>query len=125
MGLTQNRGVYGVFETGSRFEAKEVVRSGDATGTTAPVGGNAGDYTITGAAGGSPSSSASGQSTGGVGTAKAALQYLSLMKEELGNEWLEPHLFRIGASSLLTDIERQLEHYVTGNYSAAHRHAQP
>jgi deoxyribose-phosphate aldolase len=62
---------------------------------------------------------------GGVGTAKAALQYLTLMKEELGNEWLEPHLFRIGASSLLTDIERQLEHYVTGSYSAAHRHAQP
>lgn len=62
---------------------------------------------------------------GGVSTAKAALQYLTLMKEELGNEWLEPHLFRIGASSLLTDIERQLEHHVTGNYSAAHRHAQP
>jgi deoxyribose-phosphate aldolase len=62
---------------------------------------------------------------GGVSTAKSALQYLTVMKEELGNEWLEPHLFRIGASSLLTDIERQLEHYVTGNYSAAHRHAQP
>ena len=62
---------------------------------------------------------------GGVSSAKAALQYLTLMKEELGNEWLEPHLFRIGASSLLTDIERQLEHYVTGSYSAAHRHAQP
>ena len=62
---------------------------------------------------------------GGVSTAKSALQYLTVMKEELGNEWLEPHLFRIGASSLLTDIERQLEHYVTGNYSASHRHAQP
>jgi deoxyribose-phosphate aldolase len=62
---------------------------------------------------------------GGVGTAKAALQYMTVMKEELGNDWLEPHLFRIGASSLLTDIERQLEHHVTGNYSAAHRHAQP
>jgi deoxyribose-phosphate aldolase len=62
---------------------------------------------------------------GGVSSAKGALQYLTLMKEELGNEWLEPHLFRIGASSLLTDIERQVEHYVTGNYSAAHRHAQP
>jgi deoxyribose-phosphate aldolase len=62
---------------------------------------------------------------GGVGTAKGALQYMTVMKEELGNDWLEPHLFRIGASSLLTDIERQLEHYVTGNYSAAHRHAQP
>ncbi|MES2126052.1 MAG: deoxyribose-phosphate aldolase [Pseudomonadota bacterium] len=62
---------------------------------------------------------------GGVSTAKSALQYLTLMKEELGREWLEPHLFRIGASSLLTDIERQLEHYVTGAYSANHRHAQP
>lgn len=62
---------------------------------------------------------------GGVATAKSALQYLTLMKEELGNEWLEPHLFRIGASSLLTDIERQLEHHVTGNYSANYRHAQP
>jgi deoxyribose-phosphate aldolase len=62
---------------------------------------------------------------GGVATAKTALQYLVLMKEELGNDWLQPHLFRIGASSLLTDIERQLEHYVTGSYSAAHRHAQP
>ena len=62
---------------------------------------------------------------GGVSSAKSALQYLTLMKEELGNAWLQPHLFRIGASSLLTDIERQLEHYVTGNYSANHRHAQP
>ena len=62
---------------------------------------------------------------GGVSSAKSALQYLTLMKEELGNEWLQPHLFRIGASSLLTDIERQLEHYVTGSYSANHRHAQP
>ncbi len=62
---------------------------------------------------------------GGVSTAKSALQYLTVMKEELGNAWLEPHLFRIGASSLLTDIERQLEHHVSGNYSAAQRHAQP
>ena len=62
---------------------------------------------------------------GGISTAKLALQYLILMKEELGREWLEPHLFRLGASSLLTDIERQLEHYVTGHYSAAHRHAMP
>jgi deoxyribose-phosphate aldolase len=62
---------------------------------------------------------------GGVSSAKAALQYLTLMKEELGIEWMQPHLFRIGASSLLTDIERQLEHFVTGHYSAAHRHAMP
>ena len=62
---------------------------------------------------------------GGVSSAKAALQYLTLMKEELGIEWMQPRLFRIGASSLLTDIERQLEHFVTGHYSAAHRHAIP
>ena len=46
-----------------------------------------------------------------------------LIKEELGNEWLDPHLFRFGASSLLGDIERQLEHFVTGSYSASYRHA--
>ena len=62
---------------------------------------------------------------GGISAARGALQYLALMKEELGNAWLTPTLFRFGASSLLTDIERQLEHYVTGNYSAAHRHAMP
>ena len=60
---------------------------------------------------------------GGISSAKVALGYLMLMKEELGNDWLTPELFRFGASSLLTDIERQLEHFVTGRYSAAHRHA--
>ena len=59
---------------------------------------------------------------GGIKTAKQALEYLFLMKEELGDRWLKPDLFRFGASSLLTDIERQLEHFVTGRYSAAHRH---
>jgi deoxyribose-phosphate aldolase len=59
---------------------------------------------------------------GGISTAKDALAYQVLMKEELGNEWLQPDLFRFGASSLLGDIERQLEHYVTGQYSAGHRH---
>ncbi len=59
---------------------------------------------------------------GGISTAKVALQYLVLVKEELGDEWLQPHLLRFGASSLLGDIERQLEHYVTGRYSAANRH---
>lgn len=59
---------------------------------------------------------------GGIRTAKDALNWLILMKEELGREWLEPELFRFGASTLLTDIERQLEHFVTGRYSAAHRH---
>jgi deoxyribose-phosphate aldolase len=59
---------------------------------------------------------------GGIGKAKQALLWLILMKEELGNAWLEPGLFRFGASSLLADIERQLEHHVTGRYSAGHRH---
>jgi deoxyribose-phosphate aldolase len=59
---------------------------------------------------------------GGIRTAKQALEYLYLMKEELGDRWLKPDLFRFGASALLTDIERQLEHFVTGRYSAAHRH---
>lgn len=60
---------------------------------------------------------------GGLRTAKDAMNWLFLMKEELGRRWLEPDLFRIGASSLLADIERQLEHYVTGRYSATYRHA--
>jgi len=60
---------------------------------------------------------------GGLKTAKDALAWLILMKEELGNGWLEPELFRIGASTLLGDIERQLEHFVTGRYSSAMRHA--
>lgn len=55
---------------------------------------------------------------GGVGKAKEAMAYMALMKEELGLEWLEPDLFRIGASSLLTDIERQLHHQGTGEYAA-------
>lgn len=59
---------------------------------------------------------------GGIQKAKQALDYLILIKEELGNDWLTPHLFRFGASSLLGDIERQLEHYVTGRYSAGFRH---
>ncbi|SMO57892.1 deoxyribose-phosphate aldolase [Thalassovita litoralis] len=59
---------------------------------------------------------------GGISKAKDALVYLSLIKEELGNRWLHPDLFRFGASSLLGDIERQLEHHVTGAYSAAYRH---
>ncbi|XP_013392327.1 deoxyribose-phosphate aldolase-like [Lingula anatina] len=57
---------------------------------------------------------------GGIRSAKDACLWLALMKEELGDEWLQPHLFRIGASSLLTDIERQIFHFVTGRYAAAH-----
>ena len=60
---------------------------------------------------------------GGISKAKDALVYLALIKEELGNRWLRPDLFRFGASSLLGDIERQLEHHVTGVYSAGYRHA--
>ena len=59
---------------------------------------------------------------GGISTAKDVMNYQFLMKEELGVEWLQPNLFRIGASSLLTDIERQLDHFVSGRYSSAHRH---
>jgi deoxyribose-phosphate aldolase len=58
---------------------------------------------------------------GGIATAKVSLDYLALMKEELGTHWLQPHLFRFGASSLLTDIERQLEHTLTGHYAADYR----
>ena len=58
---------------------------------------------------------------GGVSAAKDALAYLALMKEELGRDWLEPELFRFGASSLLGDIERQLEHNATGRYAAMYR----
>lgn len=59
---------------------------------------------------------------GGISKAKDALVYLALMKDELGDRWLRPDLFRFGASSLLGDIERQLEHHVTGRYSAGYRH---
>ncbi len=62
------------------------------------------------------------KAAGGIGTAKEALAWLILVREELGPRWMEPDLFRFGASSLLADIERQLEHHVTGRYSAFHRH---
>jgi len=62
---------------------------------------------------------------GGISTARASTQYLTLMNEELGLRWMQPDLFRFGASSLLTDVERQLEHHVTGQYSASWRHAMP
>jgi deoxyribose-phosphate aldolase len=59
---------------------------------------------------------------GGISKAKDALVYMTMMKEELGDRWLMPDLFRFGASSLLGDIERQLEHHATGAYSASYRH---
>ncbi len=58
---------------------------------------------------------------GGIRSAKNALDWLILMKEELGDNWLAPNLFRLGASGLLTDIERQLSFYVTNRYAAAYR----
>jgi deoxyribose-phosphate aldolase len=57
---------------------------------------------------------------GGINTAKQTMAWQALMKEELGDEWLMPGLFRIGASSLMTDLERQLYHYLTGHYAARH-----
>ncbi len=60
---------------------------------------------------------------GGISTAKDAMSYQFLMKEELGNDWLQPALFRFGASSLLADIERQLEYFVTGRYASFDHHA--
>ena len=60
---------------------------------------------------------------GGLRTAKDAISWQVLMNEELGRDWLAPDLFRIGASSLLGDIERQISHHVTGRYAAAHRQA--
>jgi deoxyribose-phosphate aldolase len=60
---------------------------------------------------------------GGISKAKDALVYLAMIKDELGDRWLQPDLFRFGASSLLGDIERQLDHHITGSYSASWRHA--
>jgi deoxyribose-phosphate aldolase len=62
------------------------------------------------------------KAAGGIRASRDALDWLVLVKEELGDRWLRPDLFRFGASGLLTDIERQIEHFVTGRYSAAHRH---
>jgi len=59
---------------------------------------------------------------GGIRTAKQSTEWLAMMKEELGPSWTQPELFRFGASGLLGDIERQLEHHVTGRYSAEYRH---
>ncbi len=59
---------------------------------------------------------------GGIRTAKQSLEWLALMKEELGDSWLNMEMFRLGASSMLGDIERQLEFHATGRYSAEHRH---
>jgi len=62
------------------------------------------------------------KAAGGIRTAKQSLDWLAMMKEELGPAWMRAELFRFGASGLLGDIERQLDHHVTGRYSAEHRH---
>ncbi len=54
---------------------------------------------------------------GGISTAKTVLEFLILVKEELGDDWINPKLLRIGASSLLIDIERQLYHFALGRYA--------
>ena len=59
---------------------------------------------------------------GGISRSKEALHHLFLVNEELGRQWLEPDHFRIGASSLLSDIEQELEHLAFGRYSASFRH---
>jgi deoxyribose-phosphate aldolase len=62
------------------------------------------------------------KAAGGISDTKTALTYMTMIQEELGRRWLEPDLFRFGASSLLGDIERQLDHFVSGYYSASYRH---
>ena len=59
---------------------------------------------------------------GGISSAKDCLSHMMLIKEELGSRWLHPSHFRLGASSLLSDIERQIEHFCTGQYSSFNRH---
>jgi len=62
------------------------------------------------------------KAAGGIRTAKQSLDWLAMMREELGQSWMRADLFRFGASGLLGDIERQLDHYATGRYSAEYRH---
>ena len=62
------------------------------------------------------------KAAGGIRTAKQSLDWLAMIKEELGPSWMRAEMFRFGASGLLGDIERQLEHYATGRYSAEYRH---
>ncbi len=62
------------------------------------------------------------KAAGGIRTAKQSIDWLAMMKEELGESWMRAELFRFGASGLLGDIERQLEHHATGRYSAEYRH---
>lgn len=56
---------------------------------------------------------------GGIRTAKEALQYLVMVKETVGDDWLTPELFRFGASSLLGDVELQIAKRIDGNYQGS------
>jgi len=62
------------------------------------------------------------KAAGGIRTAKQSTDWLTMMKEELGQSWMHADLFRLGASGLLGDIERQLDYHATGRYSAEYRH---
>jgi len=62
------------------------------------------------------------KAAGGIRTAKQSIEWLALVKDELGPAWLDASRFRFGASGMLADIERQLEHHTTGRYSAEYRH---
>ena len=53
---------------------------------------------------------------GGVRTAKQAIQYLCMVHEILGSEWMNPDMFRFGASAIVNDIMKQIFKEITGNY---------
>jgi deoxyribose-phosphate aldolase len=54
---------------------------------------------------------------GGIRSSKDAVKYLVHVAETVGEEWLQPHLFRFGASSLLNDVLLQRQKLTTGHYS--------
>jgi deoxyribose-phosphate aldolase len=54
---------------------------------------------------------------GGIRSSKDAIRYLVTVAETAGEDWLDPHLFRFGASSLLNDVLLQRQKLVTGHYS--------
>ena len=56
---------------------------------------------------------------GGISKAKQAIQYLVMLRETLGQEWLTPDLFRFGASSLANDLLMQIQKQQTGVYQSA------
>ena len=60
------------------------------------------------------------KAAGGIRTAEDSLNWLILVKKELGDDWLNKKLFRIGASALLTDIEKRIYYLVNENIPADH-----